>query len=74
MAQIIFDENTLKKVKNKIGLYSKLEEPIIISTLKNEVTKLIERAFRQYCKAHKASIEIENKEWIRFNKYLQKNL
>ena len=74
MTQIVFDENTLKKVKNKIGLYSKLVEPIIINTLKIEVTKIIERAFRQYCKAHKASIEVENLEWKRFNKYLQKTL
>lgn len=71
-------QKELNKTKNRIGLYRSLDKPAIDTirpeVLKELVTKLVERAFRQYVQARKAPIDMENMEWKRFNKFLQKNL
>lgn len=65
MATVKFDEATLTKVKNRLGIYRNTERLTII--------ELIEKGFRDYARAHKGCTkEMEETEWNRFKSKLKK--
>lgn len=81
MPSIQIDEKTLKKVKERKGVYNSLSrkqesiKTINVDKLKKYVTAIIKTSFREYAFAHKGMTnELFEKEWNRFNKFLQKNL
>lgn len=82
MAQIEFDDNTLKKVKAGMGVYRELtktpisqDDALWIKELKKNLIQLLESIFREYARTHKGCTkELEDKEWNQFLKFLKKRL
>lgn len=76
MPNIIIPKGIIMQVKNKTGIYSQTKKPVIIKDrMTDAIVNVIERAFREYCKAHTGcTLEMENKEWRRFLSKLQKHL
>ena len=89
MPSITIPKRELDKVKNKRGVYSSLARkpfPEITSRgikvsfnslaekLKPEIINIVETSFKQYARAHHAPVEMQELEWKRFKKFLEKNL
>lgn len=62
-----------RRVDEKTNITEEKIELIAIN-LSTYLEKIIESAFRDYCQAHSASKDIENKEWQRFRKFLIRRL
>jgi|GEM_PF-5727756 len=79
MAEVTFDERTLDKVKNRLGIYNKTklvtQAPGFVEELRANIMKTIEVAFREYAKKHTGCTpKLENEEWRRFERILKKKL
>ena len=81
MAEIEFDERTLSKVKQGLGMYRKpiaktvIEDSRFIEELRNNIYKTIEVAFLEFAKKHTGCTQkLEDEEWRRFLRILRRKL
>lgn len=62
-------QKEIDRFEKKSGIYSKLRKSSIITI------SSIEHIFREYAKKHvECTVEMENSEWEKFNRILQKYL
>ena len=69
----------LDKLRSKQGVYSALRNSnsLAVKSLKLSVTAIVEAAFRDYVRSHRAkhiNKKLEDESWERFSSFLQKYL
>ena len=64
MPGITFDANTLRKTKQREGVYGNLNRPTPLTL------EAVERAFKKYAKAHGCKDKMLDTEWQRLRKIL----